>query len=71
MSENLQSQHNLERFEIVAGESSDIWGLQLSADTSEMVVWWITEKNLARMHNRIHWTLNRDDEWLKKKGGSL
>lgn len=71
MSKKLEDNHNLKSFEIVPSKSSDIWGLQLCDDTSEWVVWWMTEESLARIHNRIHWMLNRDDEWLKKRGGSL
>ena len=71
MSKKLEGQYNLNHFEIVPGKANDIWGLELNSDTSEPVVWWMTEQDLIRLHKRIHWELNLNDESLKKKGGSL
>ena len=70
MSKKLEGHYNLKSFEIVHGQSNDIWGLQLRSDTSEPIVWWMTEQDLIRLHKRIHWELNLNDESLKKKGAA-
>ena len=63
-------QHDFEDFELVQGTAPDIFGLKLTDQVSGSVsVWWTTDKVIAKLHGRVHWTLNLDNNDLDERAG--
>ena len=62
--ETLTVAYSFESFEIISGKSPDIFGLKLRSANGQIHTWWVRATDLARMHNRIHWTLKLSDGQL-------
>ena len=62
-----QGEYNLEDFEIVDGP--DTLGLHLWDESRADHTWWMPDQDFARLHGRIHETLNLDNEALDASGG--
>ena len=63
-------QHNFGEFELVQGEASDVFGLRLTdRDSGAVSIWWARDEVIAKLHGRIHWTLNLNNMALDEKAG--
>ena len=62
--------HNLRDFEIIEGNANNVFGLCLrDGESGEVHTWWVTNKDLARLHGRIHWQLNLGNHALDEMAG--
>lgn len=61
---NLTAAHSFESFEIIDSKSPDIFGLKIRSADGQTHTWWMRDTDLARMHHRIHWTLNLSNKQL-------